>query len=285
MSRPPKSGLDYFLSDIGFWDDGKIMDLANEYGPVGVCVYDVIVRQVYKNGYYLETSLNALASLVVRTVGNRWIRKKDLVLQVIHYCGEIGLFDKALLSKSVITSVGIQQRYSQVTARNRVNKDKYWLLEKKDSQAALKSASPEGVSAAKTPVSVTETTVNAEDIRQRREEKKREEKSRVCADFSIPCKNGTYFISKEEHDQLTHTYPDMNIDLSVSKMHDYLTSHPEKRGFMNGARSYIEMWLREDDQNGKYRKPKQQGVYDLSDYESFSVIDEMDDPDFDYKVR
>lgn len=274
MPRPPKSGLDYFLSDIDFWDDGKIMDLTNEYGPVGVCVYDVVMRQVYKSGYYLETSLNTLASLVIRTVGNRWIRKKDLVLQVIHYCGEIGLFDKALLSKSVITSVGIQRRYSEVTARNKVNKDKYWLLEKNDSQAALETVPETRVSVTKTPVSVAETPISDIDIRQRREEKNREEKSKVClSGFSIPCKNGTYVLPQEDHDQLTHTYPEMDVDKSLDKLRKYLTANPNRQGYVNAAKGYIDLWLGEDDQMGKYRKEcSVRPAYDLHEYEDSGML-------------
>ena len=56
--------------------------------------------------------------------------------QVIQYCADIGLFDRALLSQSVITSAGIQRHYSEVTVRSKVNKEKYRLLENNGSQAA-----------------------------------------------------------------------------------------------------------------------------------------------------
>ena len=183
MARPIKAGLDYFLSDVDFWDEGKIMDLTNEYGPIGVCVYDVILRQVYRNGYYLEISPDTLAARVIRIIGNRWIENKSRVLEVIDYCAEIGLFDKALLSQSIITSVGIQQRYAQVSARNKVDKSKYWLLE--ESAPSTASTDPETVTVTETEVSATETGISATEtpvsvghIPQRREEKRREEKRR-----------------------------------------------------------------------------------------------------------
>ena len=177
MGRPAKKGLDYFLSDIDFWNNGKIIDLAEEYGPIGICVYDVIVRLVYKNGYYLETSIKALSQLVMRTIGSRWIKNKSLVVQVIDYCAEIGLFDKGLLSQNVITSAEIQEHYDHVTARNKVDKRKYWLSE--TAQTAYTAASSERVSVTETPVAAAETPVNEEVIRQSRVEKSRSDKSRV----------------------------------------------------------------------------------------------------------
>ena len=41
------------------------------------------------------------------------------MLQVIHFCAELDLFDKDLLAQGVITSVGIQRRYVEITARRR----------------------------------------------------------------------------------------------------------------------------------------------------------------------
>lgn len=140
MARPLKTGLDYFLSDVNCWDDGKIMDLTNTYGPLGMCVYDIVLRQVYKNGYYLKTSLDSLAALIIRTIGNAWVRDKGLVKQILTYCGEIGLLDAGLLSQSVVTSVGIQRRYAQVTARNRVDRSQYWLLPKEEPASTMPSA-------------------------------------------------------------------------------------------------------------------------------------------------
>ena len=167
MARPKKAGLGYFPKDVDTWDDFKIMDLVNEYGPLGYCIYDIVRDEVYRNGYYLEVSLDNLARLIVRKIGNRWIKEKGLVRQVIQYCADIGLFDNALLTQSVITSVGIQRRYSEVTVRNKVNTDKYWLLEKNEPQTALESAVKTSISVTKNPVSATKTPVSATFIPQK----------------------------------------------------------------------------------------------------------------------
>ena len=75
MGRPAKTGLDYFPKDVDFYDDFKIMDLLNEYGPSGICVYEVILCMVYQNGYFIEVAQDKLALAVVRCIGGKWIKK------------------------------------------------------------------------------------------------------------------------------------------------------------------------------------------------------------------
>lgn len=182
MARPRKKGLVYFYKDVHDWDDFKIIDLVGEYGPLGFAVYDVVLCEVYKNGYYLEIPLEKLASYVIRAIGNRWIREKSFVLQVVQYCADIGLFDEALLSQSVITSAEIQKHYSEVTGRSKADKSKYWLLgesKKNDSPAAVINAPENRVSAAKTPVSDAKTRVNDADMQQSKVNKSKVNKSKA----------------------------------------------------------------------------------------------------------
>lgn len=172
MGRSPKKGLDYFKKDTDFYTDEKIVDLMDRYGPLGVTVYDIILCLVYKNGYYLETPADRLAKTIARIIGGRWIRKKDLVLQVIRGCAELGLIDKTLLKQDVITSVGLQKRYAEVTVRNKVNKDKYWLLEKNPAQEVLESEPQTKISVTEKPVSVTEKPVSVTETPQDKEKSK-----------------------------------------------------------------------------------------------------------------
>ena len=100
MGRKAKTGLSYFSKDVDYYDDFKIMDLMNEYGPLGQTIYDVLLCMIYHEGYYLEVpSMEQLAVKIIKTIGNRWVKKKDFVLQVIYYCADIGLFDKTLLNQ------------------------------------------------------------------------------------------------------------------------------------------------------------------------------------------
>ena len=103
------------------------MDLMNEYGPLGQTIYDVVISMIYREGYFLEFKnfeqlKKNLPVKIIKTIGNRWINKKDFVLQVILSCADIGLFDYDLLMQGVVTSVGVQRRYDTVTVRNKVQK-------------------------------------------------------------------------------------------------------------------------------------------------------------------
>ncbi len=167
MGRRAKTGLDYFPKDVTFYDDFKIMGLLDEYGPNGIAIYDAILCVIYGNGYYIECpDIDQLAARIIRMIGNRWIRKKDFVLQVIRFCADTGLFDKDLLDQNVITSVGIQRRYAEVTTRNKVNKDKYWLLPKKKEVEPLLSDVKKPVSVTEKQVSVTEKPISVTEMQQ-----------------------------------------------------------------------------------------------------------------------
>ena len=273
MARPKKTGLDYFPKDVDTWDDYKIMDLVNEYGPLGYCIYDIARDEVYKNGYYLEVPLDRLAVLIIRKIGNRWVKDKNLVLQVIQYCADIGLFHNALLTQSVITSVGIQKRYSEVTVRNKADKSKYWLLEKNDSHAGLKTASQKTITAVKTAVSETEKQVNASVIPQKESKvnKSKANERKVCM-YEIPCRDGEFTIDEEYYSELTHTYKDMDISLSLRQLQSYMLSNPDKQRYLKGAKGCVEWWLSSDNNAGRYRKKKQNYTYDIERYEETNAI-------------
>ena len=180
MPRPKKAGLEFYYKGVHEWDDFAVMELMNEFGPTGYLVYEVVLSRIYENGYYLEIPLQMLAGYVMRMVGNKWLSDKDTVLKIIAGCGELGLFDQALLEQSVLTSREIQQHYSIVTARSKADKSRYWLLPetKKEARQARSQASAaetdsgeEGVFAAKTPE-------NAANMQQRKANKSKQNKTK-----------------------------------------------------------------------------------------------------------
>ncbi len=190
MARPAKKGLAYFPKDVDFYQDEKIVDLGMRYGPLGLTVFDVLMTLVYREGYYLELPLSKVGQMIVRTVGESWFRKTgmsavDLSVEVILYCAEIGLINAPLVRQNVITSVGIQKRYAAVTARNKVNLTKYWLLDNRRVDEALESMPQKRVSVAETPVSVAETRVSDAKTPQRKENKIKENISDDTARVSV----------------------------------------------------------------------------------------------------
>lgn len=129
---PNKPGLDYFPKMVNFYEDDKVFDLLEKYGPLGATVYDVILTIVYASGYYVEMTEDKLSRMVIRKIGSKWVPNKKVVVQVIHFCADSGLLDAASLSQGVITSVGIQRRYYKIAVKlmkRQLYSKKYWILD------------------------------------------------------------------------------------------------------------------------------------------------------------
>lgn len=141
---PNKKGLDYFPKTIDFYEDDRIFDLLDRYGPLGVTVYDCILCIVYKHGYYAEIPLDRLSKLITKMIGNKWVKNQKVVVQVVHFCSEIGLIDDGLMTENIITSVGIQRRFYEIAVKRmkrQLYNDKYWLLKNEEKGEPLLNAS------------------------------------------------------------------------------------------------------------------------------------------------
>lgn len=252
MARPVKKGLSYFPKDVDFYNDYKIMDLLEKYGPIGVTVYDVILTEIYRHGYYLEEPIDRVAANVARIIGSKWVQKR-LVSQVILDCGDIGLFERNLLQHGVMTSVGIQRRYSTVTSRNKASKEKYWLIDE-DGQLLLNSPQNK-ISAEETEVSDAETMVNDAEIPQKeRKENKTKQNKKIGRElqssptqppvFRLLMLNGeTYPVYQEEIEKYQNLYPAIDVQQEYRKMIGWIDSHPKNRKTPNGIQKFINGWL------------------------------------------
>lgn len=192
---PNKRGLEYFPKMLNFYEDDKIFDLLDEYGPLGVTVYDAILTIVYVNGYYAELSADKLSRMVIKKIGNKWIKNKMVVVQVIDYCAELGLIDKDLLAQNIITSVGIQKRYYKVAVqlmKRQLYSDEYWLLEipeKKKKEEPLLNAPKNGISS-------EENNINSE-VKQISSEESHIKQKEIKENYIDAAPPGKYFLNDE----------------------------------------------------------------------------------------
>lgn len=252
MARPVKKGLSYFPKDVDFYNDYKIMDLLEKYGPIGVTVYDVILTEIYRHGYYLEEPIDRVAANVARIIGSKWVQKR-LVSQVILDCGDIGLFERNLLQHGVMTSVGIQRRYSTVTSRNKASKEKYWLIDE-DGQPLL-NALKNQISAEETGVFDAETMVNDAEIPQKeRKENKTKQNKKIGRElqssptqppvFRLMLLDGSdYKVYQEEIDRYRELYPAIDVEREYRKMIGWIESHPKNRKTPRGIQKFVNGWL------------------------------------------
>lgn len=128
--RTPTSKLKYYSIDVGaFENDGKLKRLRIKYGHDGMTVMRDIWEFVYAEGYYLKATANELAEMIVDYERLPY-SKVSRFRTVICYLADNGLIDKTLLDKGVITSNGIQKRYSETmkVAKRKYEIGENWLL-------------------------------------------------------------------------------------------------------------------------------------------------------------
>lgn len=244
MARPAKKGLDYYPSDTNRRNDFKIMDLLNQYGPLGYTIYDFCLQYVYENGYFLDVPLQQVCLTLCRDIGAKWVKNKNLVGQVIDYCADIGLFDKDLLRQNVMTSVGIQRRYASVTVRNKVDKSKFWLLGKENCEAALINAPKNGVSATETKIIATETEVSATNMPQIKVNKIKEKEKNKDIFISLLLKEeSNYQVTFSQLNDFKNIYTLIDVENELVKMSKYFELHPDSRKTLDDIENYINRWL------------------------------------------
>ena len=262
MGRPSKKGLDWFKRNVDYYEDFKIMDLINEYGPLGATVFDCLLCMIYREGYYLELPLEKVALAVVKAIGSKWI-KKHQVLQVIQYCADIDLLHKDLLARSVVTSAGIQRRYAEVTSRNKVNKSQYWLIDK-DGQLLITIPS-DGISATETPISATETPVNDAEMPQEKNKSKNKNKreSNAAASAAAPSLDEVKAYCKKQK---------LRVDPER-----FWNLHTALGWKVNGSpienwKALIANWEKTERPKEAKTEPAHSPSYDLDEYEKYDIF-------------
>ena len=142
MARPKKTGLDYFPFDVDFFNDEKIEAISGEFGIKGEIVAIKLLAAIYRNGYFIEWS-EMLQMKMLKTLPSI---SKELLTEIVQRLVRWNFFDEELFnSDNVLTSRGIQRRYFEAMKRNSLSDSLPFLI----------------VSAAETPINVTETTINA----------------------------------------------------------------------------------------------------------------------------
>ena len=113
-----KKGLNYYTVDTDRYQDIRILRLKKNCGCQGLAVYDYILSEIYRiEGSVLEWDENRAFH-----VADYFGLKETQVNEIVKYCASVGLFDKALLCRGIVTSASIQQRYFDLCSRARRQK-------------------------------------------------------------------------------------------------------------------------------------------------------------------
>ena len=111
-------GLSYYSVDTDRYLDIRIRRLVKAFGCDGIAVYDYLLCNIYR----VKGCFAAWDESTAFNVAEYLRLKESVVLEIVRYCGVVGLFNKELLSRGIITSAAIQRRYIDTCIReNRKN--------------------------------------------------------------------------------------------------------------------------------------------------------------------
>ena len=198
MARPNKIGLDYFPLDVHLEDGVELLEA--EFGLEGYAILIKLWQKIYSEGYFIEWSQdNAL--LFARKINV----DANLVNSVVNGCLRRNLFNKIKYKEhSILTSSGIQKRYDEVCTRAKRKNVTYnpsFLLIK--------------------------TQFTTEEMPQRKEKKKREEKNTEL-DVAID-------EFKKHRKQLKKPMTDRAVSLFTNKLDGMADTDEEKIALINTA--------------------------------------------------
>lgn len=118
MARPLKSGIDYFPLDCNFMKDIKVRKILRACGPGAIAVIVNLLCTIYQgDGYYMLWDKDT-GFLIADDVGV----KESFVHEVVKAAVQVDFFNAGMFdTRGILTSVGIQRRYKEATARRNDN--------------------------------------------------------------------------------------------------------------------------------------------------------------------
>ncbi len=170
MSRPLKTGLDYFPLDVEI--DEKMELIEAKYGLIGFGIIIKLYQKIYRQGYFMEWNEDRL--MLFKKAINVDI---NLINDVINDCLRYNIFDKNLYERFVIlTSSGIQKRFLAACDRRKtVNLIKEYI-----------NIATDDINVDINFINVAETRVNQEFSTQSKVKESKVKESIVPPEVSVP---------------------------------------------------------------------------------------------------
>ena len=181
MARQPKKGLEYFPMDVNVFQDIKIRKLIKYQGSNAFSIYSYLLCLIYKDGYYMKYDPD-LAFIVSEFTGF----DEKYISTVFNCCLDVDLFHKELfISHKIITSKGIQERFSFVTkSLNRVSViNDFNLISWEETGVSSQEIA---ISSEEIGISSEEMAISSEVSTQRKEKKRKENKTKGISKSKTP---------------------------------------------------------------------------------------------------
>lgn len=154
MARPLKHGLDYFPLDCNF--DNKVRALIGKYKAKGFGIFVHLLQLIYNNGYFLKINEEVKEDIAIEMGED-----ESFIDEVINFSCKRNIFSIDAYNKNILTSHGIQKRFTEATKR------------RKDFNIVSKFK----VNADNNLINVDNKPLNESNGTQRKEKKRKEEES------------------------------------------------------------------------------------------------------------
>lgn len=130
MPRKARYGLDYFNTDVFFYDELDTQMAIIYGGAETIVIYKVLLAKLYQSGHFYKfEAINKLIFLFKKD----YHFEEERIKKAFEILLEYGFFDKESFDKGYITSVEIQKFYYQVTkGRRDPYIDECWLLNEEE---------------------------------------------------------------------------------------------------------------------------------------------------------
>lgn len=137
MARTANDGLQYFPFSVHFFSETDIMIIRSRYGSDGIIMYQHLLCEIYKNGYYLPIDDD-----YIMIHSDLMHIKENLTRQLVNFLVHRGIFNQQLWdSDKVLTSEDIQRQYQKSkkgSKRNITVDRKLWLLKNFETESFIK---------------------------------------------------------------------------------------------------------------------------------------------------
>jgi hypothetical protein len=122
VSRPQKSGMDYFPHDCDASNDEKLEALRALYGNDGYAFYFILLERIYRSPHgELDISGPETRSVLIRKVGVAG----ELFDRMLASALKLGCFDMVAYENGVLTSDGVRRRVEAVEERRERMRERY----------------------------------------------------------------------------------------------------------------------------------------------------------------
>ncbi len=265
MSRTFDPKLSGWVDNLKDKDDFKFVEFYYNRGPLGRDIYRLVRYAICGQFGYYAIFNEALITSIHGQLG-RWSKGLKFVKETIAYLGELGILDKSLLKHNILTSADIQESWLKAKQAKRAaipQSLEYWLLgnipSDKDNNCSNNDYNCSiytDNNHKKADNCNIDKDIDSDKLVKQLTNKDRVNKVKYtyvgaeqydCSQsteyISMKCKDGDFIVTEELKNKLVNDYKDINIDVELKKMQNWLLVNSNRRKYVKGMPRFIVGWL------------------------------------------